>query len=124
VERRIPEQAYPATQPRGPALPTAVGSWRGGFDPTDRSCCCQAAPQVKIVLPAGVGRRLPTDLLLCAHHFRLSREVLSAMGAAAYDAAGTVLPTTTPEPDAGGHARGVTGCPAAVTPTSGRPTSR
>jgi hypothetical protein len=51
----------------------------------DRACCCPARPAVRVVMPASPARAHETELLLCGHHFRASREALSAAGAAVYD---------------------------------------
>ena len=40
-------------------------------------------------MPAAPGRGHETDLLLCGHHFRASREALQLAGASVYDRAGT-----------------------------------
>jgi hypothetical protein len=53
-----------------------------------RACCCPARPVVVVVMPAAPGRDHPTDLLLCAHHYRASRAALDAAGAAVFDGAG------------------------------------
>lgn len=50
--------------------------------PGDRACCCPARAVVRIVLPPGPARPHPTDLLLCAHHYRMSRHALAAAEAA------------------------------------------
>jgi len=45
------------------------------------ACCCPAWPAVRVVMPATASRPHETDLLLCAHHYRVSRQVLDAAGA-------------------------------------------
>ena len=57
----------------------------------DRACCCPARPVVTVVIPAGRGRPHPVDLLLCGHHFRVSRATLTAAGAAVYDDTGALM---------------------------------
>jgi hypothetical protein len=44
---------------------------------------------VTAVIPAGPGHPLPEDLLLCGHHYRVSRAALLAVGADVYDKTGT-----------------------------------
>jgi hypothetical protein len=39
----------------------------------DRACCCPAHPVVTVVMPPAPARPHPVDLLLCHHHFRVSR---------------------------------------------------
>ena len=50
--------------------------------PGDQACCCPARAAVRVVMPPSPARPHPTDLLLCAHHFRMSREALVAAQAA------------------------------------------
>lgn len=42
------------------------------------SCCCPARPAVIAIMPPAVTRPHETDLLLCDHHFRKSRQALLA----------------------------------------------
>jgi hypothetical protein len=48
----------------------------------DRACC-PARPAVIAVMPSTASRPHPTDLLLCGHHYRVSRQALAA-GAAVF----------------------------------------
>jgi hypothetical protein len=50
-----------------------------------RACCCSAKPAVIAVMPASASRPHPTDLLLCAHHYRASRHALDLAGARVLD---------------------------------------
>jgi len=72
-----PEEPQPATLP-APAGPADTGHalWAA-----ERACCCLARPAVVVVLPPGTGRGHETDLLLCGHHYRASRDALEAAGA-------------------------------------------
>jgi hypothetical protein len=54
----------------------------------DRACCCQSRPVVIAVLPPSPGRPHLTELLLCGHHYRLSRRALAAAGATVLDLSG------------------------------------
>lgn len=47
----------------------------------DRACCCTAKPAVIALMPATADRPHETDLLLCGHHYRVSRRALAAAGA-------------------------------------------
>jgi len=47
----------------------------------DRACCCPAQPVVRAVMPPTPSRPHSVDLLLCGHHYRVSRESLAAAGA-------------------------------------------
>ena len=68
-----------------PPLPAI--DWRA-LRKADRACCCPAKPVVIVVMPPAPGRDNPTDLLLCSHHYRVSREALMAAGAAVFDGNG------------------------------------
>jgi hypothetical protein len=80
-----------ASQAERPAPPTAPPRRDG--DSIDwwaarrsgRACCCPARPVVIVVMPPTPGRRHPTDLLLCWHHYRVSRKNLAAAGATVLD---------------------------------------
>jgi hypothetical protein len=47
----------------------------------DRACCCPAQPVVRVVIPPTPRRPHSVDLLLCGHHYRVSRPALTAAGA-------------------------------------------
>ena len=55
--------------------------------PVDPACCCPARPVVRVVMPPTATRPHRTELLLCGHHYRVSRQALAAA-----DAAVTELP--------------------------------
>jgi len=57
----------------------------------DRACCCPARPVVTAIMPPAPGRPHAVDLLLCGHHFRVSRAALAAAGAAVYDNTGALV---------------------------------
>jgi hypothetical protein len=46
--------------------------------PTDQACCCVARAVVRVVMPPAPGRPHETELLLCGHHYRVSRQALAA----------------------------------------------
>ncbi len=48
---------------------------------TGPACCCPATPVVRVVMPPAQARPHPTDLLLCGHHYRVSRQKLAALNA-------------------------------------------
>jgi hypothetical protein len=48
----------------------------------DRACCCAARAMVQVVMPASTTRPHRTELLLCGHHYRASRQALATAGAA------------------------------------------
>ena len=57
----------------------------------DRACCCLAQPAVMAVMPPVGGRRPETELLLCWHHYRVSKTALAAAGATILDMRGQRL---------------------------------
>ncbi len=72
----------------------AEGAYRIDWDAlrtAARACCCPARPVVIAVIPPSPGRAHKTDLLLCGHHFRLSRQALALAGATAFDGRGMVV---------------------------------
>ena len=54
-----------------------------------RACCCTARAAVQITMPPTAARPHETDLLLCGHHYRVSRPALEAAHAAVRELAGT-----------------------------------
>jgi hypothetical protein len=69
-----------------PATISAPSSATSGIDwnvlrTATRACCCVARPAVIALIPPGQGRASYTDLLLCMHHFRASRQALIASNA-------------------------------------------
>jgi hypothetical protein len=74
----------PSQRSAGPSGPPWRGpdsiDWRAARHAA-RACCCPAKPAVIAVIPARPGRNHPTDLLLCGHHYRVSRKGLAAAGA-------------------------------------------
>lgn len=67
MDTTIPRQ--PGAEPRAPVAITGP------------ACCCPATPVVRVVMPPTQTRPHPTDLLLCGHHYRVSRQKLAALGA-------------------------------------------
>jgi hypothetical protein len=46
--------------------------------PADQACCCVARAVVRVVMPPTPDRPQETELLLCGHHYRVSRASLVA----------------------------------------------
>jgi hypothetical protein len=46
--------------------------------PLDQACCCVARAVVRVVMPSTLGRPHETELLLCGHHYRVSRAAMAA----------------------------------------------
>jgi hypothetical protein len=51
-------------------------------DVADLACCCPAQAMVRVILPPTATRPHETELLLCGHHYRASRQALAAAHAA------------------------------------------
>ena len=75
--------AHPAGQGRTASRPLHDDTISDGAVavPPGPACCCPANPVVRVVMPAIAARPHPTELLLCGHHYRVSREALAAAGA-------------------------------------------
>jgi hypothetical protein len=85
-----PETAQPEAllSERGSQPPDAHAiDWRN-VRLAGRACCCSAKPAVIAVMPATASRPHPTDLLLCGHHYRVSRHALDLAGARVLDFCG------------------------------------
>ncbi len=76
-----------ATAQRGSG--DTVGSPAQGAGPADRACCCPAKAVVRVTVPAAPARPRQTDLLLCGHHYRVSRHALTAASATVRGLPGT-----------------------------------
>jgi len=50
-----------------------------------RACCCPASPVVRVILPPTRQRPHDTELLLCGHHLRSSRQALAACHAIIFE---------------------------------------
>ena len=50
--------------------------------PFGQACCCVARAVVRVAMPPTAARLHETELLLCGHHYRVSRAVLAAAHAA------------------------------------------
>jgi len=62
-----------------------------------RACCCGAQPAVIAIIPASGARLAPTDLLMCGHHYRGSRDALVTRGATLLDMQGYPISARWPE---------------------------
>ena len=54
-----------------------------------RACCCTAKAAVQVTMPPGPSRPHSTELLLCGHHYRVSRQALAAARATVRELPGT-----------------------------------
>lgn len=53
------------------------------------ACCCAAKAAVRVTMPPSPSRRHSTELLLCGHHYRVSRQALAAAKAVVRELPGT-----------------------------------
>jgi hypothetical protein len=72
-----------------PAAQHTPGDAAGSAVLAGRACCCAAQAAVQITMPPMAARPHETDLLLCGHHYRVSRPVLQAAHAAVRELPGT-----------------------------------
>jgi len=59
----------------------------------DQACCCVAKAVMRVVMPPAPGRPHETELLLCGHHYRASRQALAAAHARVIELPGTPAET-------------------------------
>jgi hypothetical protein len=78
---------FDATARRGPVT-----------SPSGEACCCVARAVVRVVMPPTAARPHETELLLCGHHYRVSRAALTAARATVSE-----LPGGADDPDAWFH---------------------
>jgi len=45
---------------------------------TERACCCPSQPTARVLMQPSAARPHVTELLLCGHHYRASRDALAA----------------------------------------------
>ena len=69
----------------GDVIPASA--WPARLD--DRACCCPARAMVRVVMPPTAARSHATELLMCGHHYRVSRQALAAAGARVRELPGT-----------------------------------
>ena len=84
-----------------------IADARRGIDSQQADCCIARAAYQTTIPPAGQRPR-PTELLLCAHHYRQSRAALAEANALVCDRRGslvgharsdrTAIPATDPQP--------------------------
>jgi hypothetical protein len=71
--------------------PAVSSSYTLTLQRAEQACCCPAGPAVVALLPATASRPHRTDLLLCMHHYRASKQSLARAGATVIDGTGAVL---------------------------------
>jgi hypothetical protein len=70
-------------------LDDAIPARGTSADPAGRACCCPAKAMVRVTMPPTQARPHHTDLLLCGHHYRVSRQSLAGAGARVRELPGT-----------------------------------
>jgi hypothetical protein len=79
---------YPPAGKDDPAANGPTGGASVSADVADmagHACCCPAQAMVRVVMPPTATRPHETELLLCGHHYRVSRRALAAVHAAVYE---------------------------------------
>jgi hypothetical protein len=84
----VPQPAASGTRPAAPARESI--DWRA-LRFARQACCCGARPAVVAVMPPAPGRPHPTDLLLCAHHYRAAARALAEAGATVFTMTGAAV---------------------------------
>jgi hypothetical protein len=83
---------HPSARKNSAAVQCDPGTAAAAAPPADLpgpACCCPAKAAVRVIMPPAQGRPGETDLLLCGHHYLVSRQALAAAGASATELAGT-----------------------------------
>jgi hypothetical protein len=80
---------HPSAKSYGVAAPPVPGATVGSAVLAGRACCCAARAAVQVTMPPTATRPHETDLLLCGHHYRVSRRALEAARAAVRELPGT-----------------------------------
>ena len=80
---------HPSAKSHSAPAPPVLGGGGGSAVLAGRACCCAARPAVQVTMPPTAIRPHETDLLLCGHHYRVSRRALEAARAAVRELPGT-----------------------------------
>jgi len=88
---------HPSARGDTTAAPTAPGGADSALTapagPPGRACCCPANAVVRVIMPPTAARPHEADLLLCGHHYRVSRPALAAAQATVRQLPGTPADT-------------------------------
>jgi hypothetical protein len=88
MKPRFPHRGAGASAPETGSRPPDPHQLTVRAHQEDRACCCPAQPVVRAIMPPTPQRAYPVDLLLCGHHYRVSRQALIGAGASIYDMPG------------------------------------
>ena len=80
---------HPSARSHDASAPPVPGATAGSAALAGRACCCAARAAVQVTMPPTATRPHETDLLLCGHHYRVSRPALEAARAAVRELPGT-----------------------------------
>jgi len=80
---------HPSAKSCETAMQPAPGGTVGSAVLAGRACCCAARAAVQVTMPSTATRPHETELLLCGHHYRVSRRALEAARAAVRELPGT-----------------------------------
>ena len=80
---------HPSAKSHSASAPLVPGATAGSAVLAGRACCCAARAAVQVTMPPTATRPHETDLLLCGHHYRVSRPALEAARAAVRELPGT-----------------------------------
>jgi hypothetical protein len=69
--------------------PDDWGTWLSKEPAGAGACCCPARPAVRVIMPPCPARPHTTELLLCGHHYRVSRAALATAKAIVRELPGT-----------------------------------
>ena len=81
---------HPSAKCHGASVPPVPGGTVGSAVLARRACCCAAQAAVQVTMPPTATRPHETDLLLCGHHYRVSRRALGAARAVVRELPGTL----------------------------------
>ena len=88
---------HPSAQGDATAAQTAPGGADSAIPAAarlaGRACCCPANAVIRVIIPPTAARPRETDLLLCGHHYRISRRALAAAHATVRQLPGTPADT-------------------------------
>ena len=91
MSARVPSQPAAGQASAPQRGPDDWGTWstKEPTASTSNACCCPARPAVRVIMPPCPARPHTTELLLCAHHYRVSRRALAAAKAVVGELPGT-----------------------------------
>ena len=88
MKPKFPRRGGGVSAPETRSPPPDLSQLTMAANREDRACCCPAQPVVRAIMPPTPQRSYPVDLLLCGHHYRVSRRALTGTGASIYDMPG------------------------------------